>query len=80
MRKEKVFLVQKLIDDFGGLTSMHQKTGVPIGTIQYWQRMGKIPEWRIKFIDDICQQFGLDLQKYKNQEEKAQKGAEDRNS
>ena len=50
-----------LISNFGGLTQMSKIIGVPISTIQSWQKAGHIPHWRIDAIVKIAKKKGIEI-------------------
>jgi len=54
--------ISTLIEKFGGLTVMSKMIGVPISTIQSWDRAGKIPSWRIDNILKVAKKLKIEIQ------------------
>lgn len=54
-------VADEVIKAFGGLTKAHDATGVPISTIQGWQKTGRIPRWRRAEIIASAERLEIEL-------------------
>lgn len=62
--------VKELIEKFGGLTKMSEKTNISIPTIQYWGRINKIPAWRLTYLSQQAEKLGFDIHVFLDENEK----------
>lgn len=60
----KMQKVSQLIQAFGGIVQMSRELGVPVSTIQGWEKAKKVPSWRIDHLRNAATSRGIKLDDY----------------